>query len=297
MAEYYRHFKGNIYQLVSIAKDSETQEKVVVYRAMYGDGSLWVRPYDMFFGKVEREGKIRPRFVQISEEEALANIPLECNPRYHFPDIEYKADMPSMLSPEQGFSKGVRAMVSLLNRRQIVHAGFFEGLNNDDDVEEKALQRILSFNPGDNSEDIFHLIQTWGGISGRGVYVFDGGFHWETISTHYNTLVRTCLSIQDTSDESVRILVEVVKSFNQSVHNIGVSFITKHVRFWLYRSLGLDALPIYDSVMASEVMRRNAVSLKDLEDYWKVMIAKARQLNIQLMPLERQIFQYSLGTR
>ena len=69
------------------------------------------------------------------------------------------------------------------------------------------------------------------------------------------------------------------------------------MRFWLYRSLGLDALPIYDSVMASEVMRRNAVSLKDLEDYWKVMIAKARQLNIQLMPLERQIFQYSLGTR
>ena len=71
MSEYYRHFKGNIYRLVGIAKDSETLEKRVVYQAMYGDGELWVRPYDMFFGKVERDGKVMDRFSPISEEEAL----------------------------------------------------------------------------------------------------------------------------------------------------------------------------------------------------------------------------------
>ena len=49
--------------------------------------------------------------------------------------------------------------------------------------------------------------------------------------------------------------------------------------------------------MAREVMRENTVSLKDLEDYWKVMIAKSRRLNIKLMPLERQIFMYSLISR
>ncbi len=72
MSEYYRHFKGNIYRLVGIAKDSETLEKRVVYQAMYGDGDLWVRPYDMFFGKVERDGKVMDRFSPISEEEALS---------------------------------------------------------------------------------------------------------------------------------------------------------------------------------------------------------------------------------
>lgn len=70
MSEYYRHFKGNIYRLVGIAKDSETLEKRVVYQAMYGDGDLWVRPYDMFFGKVERDGRAMDRFSPISEEEA-----------------------------------------------------------------------------------------------------------------------------------------------------------------------------------------------------------------------------------
>lgn len=71
MSKYYRHFKGNIYRLVGIAKDSETLEKKVVYQAMYGDGELWVRPYDMFFGKVERDGKVMDRFSPISEKEAL----------------------------------------------------------------------------------------------------------------------------------------------------------------------------------------------------------------------------------
>lgn len=76
MSEYYRHFKGNVYRLIGIAKDSETLQKMVVYQAMYGDGDLWVRSYDMFFGKVERDGEVFDRFSPISEEEALKdNMP------------------------------------------------------------------------------------------------------------------------------------------------------------------------------------------------------------------------------
>ena len=55
MADYYRHFKGGKYKLLGIAKDSETLEKMVVYQALYGEGEMWVRPYEMFFGTVERE--------------------------------------------------------------------------------------------------------------------------------------------------------------------------------------------------------------------------------------------------
>ena len=68
MEKYYRHFKGNVYRLVGIAKDSETLEEMVVYQAMYGDGQLWVRPKEMFFGKVERDGKVMERFTEISED-------------------------------------------------------------------------------------------------------------------------------------------------------------------------------------------------------------------------------------
>ena len=56
------HFKGGHYRLEGFATDSETQEEVVVYRALYGDGGLWVRPAKMFFETVERDGKTMRRF-------------------------------------------------------------------------------------------------------------------------------------------------------------------------------------------------------------------------------------------
>ena len=72
MADYYRHFNGDKYKLLGIAKDSETQEKMVVYQALYGEKEMWVRPEEMFFETIERDGKVMPRFTKISEEEALS---------------------------------------------------------------------------------------------------------------------------------------------------------------------------------------------------------------------------------
>ena len=50
-----RHFKGNQYEILHIAQDSETMEKIVVYRALYGERGTWVRPKAMFLSKVDRE--------------------------------------------------------------------------------------------------------------------------------------------------------------------------------------------------------------------------------------------------
>ena len=63
----YRHFKGNKYQLLYIAKHSETEDLMVVYRALYGDGDVWVRPLDMWNERVERDGYSGPRFVFVRE--------------------------------------------------------------------------------------------------------------------------------------------------------------------------------------------------------------------------------------
>ena len=58
----YRHFKGNEYQVLGVARHSETEEEMVVYRALYGDGGLWVRPAAMWTERVERDGYCGPRF-------------------------------------------------------------------------------------------------------------------------------------------------------------------------------------------------------------------------------------------
>lgn len=61
----YRHYKGNEYLVLCEATHSETLERLVVYKALYGDGGVWVRPFDMFFEDVEIDGKTVPRFRYI----------------------------------------------------------------------------------------------------------------------------------------------------------------------------------------------------------------------------------------
>jgi len=63
----YRHFKGLEYRLLDIATHSETLEPMVVYKALYGKGNLWVRPADMWSEQVETEDYSGPRFVYIGE--------------------------------------------------------------------------------------------------------------------------------------------------------------------------------------------------------------------------------------
>lgn len=58
----YRHFKGNRYELIGVARHSETLEPMVVYRALYGEGGLWVRPAAMWSEIVEKGGYRGPRF-------------------------------------------------------------------------------------------------------------------------------------------------------------------------------------------------------------------------------------------
>lgn len=63
----YRHFKGKEYEALGVARHSETEEELVVYRALYGDFGLWVRPVSMWNETVERDGKTFRRFTYIGE--------------------------------------------------------------------------------------------------------------------------------------------------------------------------------------------------------------------------------------
>ncbi len=63
----YRHFKGHEYEVLGMAKHSETLEDMVIYRALYGRKQTWVRPLSMFKGEVQKDGKKVPRFEYLGK--------------------------------------------------------------------------------------------------------------------------------------------------------------------------------------------------------------------------------------
>ena len=70
----YRHFKGNQYEVVGVARHSETEEPYVVYKACYGDGGLWIRPLEMFAGLVDKE-----KYPEVEQTYRFERISLESN--------------------------------------------------------------------------------------------------------------------------------------------------------------------------------------------------------------------------
>ncbi|MGB5965636.1 MAG: DUF1653 domain-containing protein [Sulfurimonadaceae bacterium] len=63
----YQHYKGNQYEVIDIVRHSETEEEMVLYRALYGERGLWVRPLSMFTESVNVDGLCMPRFELVSE--------------------------------------------------------------------------------------------------------------------------------------------------------------------------------------------------------------------------------------
>lgn len=96
--QFYRHFKGGLYQVMAIATHSETKEKMVVYQALYGDYGIYVRPYDMFASEVDHEKypqvKQVYRFTQVHPEEME-----EESDKVEVPDLILELD--ESMEPEQ----------------------------------------------------------------------------------------------------------------------------------------------------------------------------------------------------
>lgn len=63
----YRHYKGGEYEVVGVARHSESLEPLVVYRPLYDATGLWVRPYTLFFETIELDGRLQPRFALLAE--------------------------------------------------------------------------------------------------------------------------------------------------------------------------------------------------------------------------------------
>ena len=70
----YQHYKGPYYHVMEVAQHSETEEQLVVYRALYGDKGVWVRPLSMFTETVERDGVVKPRFAYIDPQTEVLEL-------------------------------------------------------------------------------------------------------------------------------------------------------------------------------------------------------------------------------
>ena len=194
------------------------------------------------------------------------------------------------LSPLESDSE-IKVMVNLLSDKGFCRE-WIDGIDNANALEVEIFKLIEKYGgTRDERLHIFHLIQIWGGFSGRNVYLNpQNGFDWNAIDLHYKNLIDECRKVKDHSEDSREKVLRAIKLFNKSVKHIGVPFITKHVRFWLYDHTGDRMLPIYDSVMSSKYMNQKTISYKGLKAYWDKMVVEAEGNGISLAECERRLY-------
>lgn len=220
-----------------------------------------------------------------------------------FPQIDYRQEVPTLAGWETGPLPGrVRAMRTLLVRRNLIPEDFVNeatsmialeteitGIIDNCDSQTEIPDAIL--------ERVFHLIQIWGGLSGRGIYVSQP-FEWTAFSPIYCRLINTCRSIAVIDDRTCTDVYEAINAFLEGLRAInykglGVAFITKHAHFWTHKNLPDNMLPIYDNTFARNITREgDNATLPHLLQFWEAMRCKAEIEGVGLTNLERMLFGY-----
>ena len=169
---------------------------------------------------------------------------------------------------------------------------WLNGIETLTDLEEHLF--VLVTNYGGTTEErlkVFHLVQIWGGKSGRNIYVMGkDGFCWNIIDQYYSQFINTCRSLTGHTESDMKNAYRAVMSFNEKVKNIGPSFITKHLRFWTYPNLHNEMFPPYDSVMATNYMHKKYYRYSDIVPYWQKIYKEASKGHLPVALYERILF-------
>ena len=174
------------------------------------------------------------------------------------------------------------------------------------DLEVVINKQVTNFGKIENIgklEDIFHLIQLWGGNTGRTIYVQNGGFSKNIDIFAYKNLVKTAMDFEDLEE-----LAFAIQTFKSKSKQICIPFITKHTRYFSKENKEHPFIPIYDSVMSKAYMEKWSKKYKKFIEikspqtpesesgrqglifYWKEMIKLSNESGVPLDKIERILF-------
>lgn len=215
-----------------------------------------------------------------------------------FPKLkEYKEEV-SLIQDSNRLNSSITKMKTLLNSYNITidtetfinekTIDFGEALQN---IENHIKTLILQYskNPKDETLiQVFHYIHFWGGITGRGIYVKNGGFCNNFNINTYRTIVEKIIDLkQDTLHRGIEEIVILFKSINQ----LGVSFSTKHLKFWSLNANkeNID-LPVLDSILTIRLLYKCNPTWTDYYPYVIQMQEEANNRKVSVTALERALY-------
>lgn len=165
-------------------------------------------------------------------------------------------------------------------------------------IEEGIGERIIFFLKNknkENFEEIFHSIQFWGGITGRNIYVKNGGFENNFSLETYKAIIEITINI---NQETCKADLKKVELLSKQIKNIGISFTTKHLSFWTrFANKHNFILPVLDSTLSLNLMYKCNPTWNDYRQYVKQMQIEASSNNTTVTILERELYNYFNNTK
>ena len=214
-----------------------------------------------------------------------------------FPDLTYNNEVPLLINSAK-MQKSISGIQTILNR-----LGYYTNAdelfkNNPDDYAsalakiENTIKLLIDDYKKSKSDDkllaIFHHIHFWGGITGRNIYIRNGGFENNfNIDTYKKIVEKTIHLKQQTLNEDLKQIAD----WFMSIPQLGVAFGTKHLRFWsINANENKIELPVLDSILAIRLLYKCNPTWKDYYSYVKQMQDEAKNRNITVTKLERGLY-------
>jgi hypothetical protein len=214
-----------------------------------------------------------------------------------FPQLQYPKEVPPLEHSER-LEKSIKGMKTLFNTKKIPidKDKFINNQTNDygiavQNIEEHISSLIYEFIDKKKDEtlvSIFHYIHFWGGITGRAIYIRNGGFDNNFNLDTYKKIVEKIIVLkQDTLFED---LIEIEKLII-SMPYLGVAYGTKHLRFWSINANKNEIeLPILDSIIAQKLLKKNYFSWRNYCPYVKLIQKEANSKRVSITTIERTLY-------
>jgi len=215
-----------------------------------------------------------------------------------FPELNNYSDDLNPITNSDRLKKSIKGMLTLF-KTQDISIGQAEFIDNQTEdygnatleIEKHIGDLIKKYCNEPNSDllkTIFHYIQLWGGITGRNIYVRNGGFENNFKLDYYNSIVEKIIVLkQDTLESDLKVIEE---QFTQIPH-IGVAYGTKHIRFWsINANKNSIQLPILDRVISIGLLNTPYCAWRHYYTYVKQMQEEAEKRNISITALERTLY-------